>query len=302
MNYVRILISVATNRDWPLFQLDVKNAFLHGVLEEEVYMRLPPNFQLSTGKGKMYRLKKALYGLKQSPRAWFKRFRGVMLKIGYRQCHADHTLFVNHQSGKVIALIVYVDDIVVTGDDHYEINHLKGFLGKEFEIKDLGPLKYFLGIEVARSKNGIFLAQRKYVLYLLQDSGMLGCKPCDTPIESNHHMQANESYRLIDVSRYQRLVGKLIYLTLTKPDISYVVGVVSQFMLAPTTRHLEAAYRIVGYLKKSHGQGLLYRKRDDLQVEAFTDADWAGYVDDRRFTSGYCTFIGGNLVSWHSKK
>lgn len=167
------------------------------------------------------------------------------------QCHADHTLFVKHQRRKVTAYIVYVDSIVVTDDDHCEINHLKVFLGKEFKIKDLGPIKYFLWIEVARSKNDLLLSQCKYLLDLLQDTGMLRCKPCDTHIESNHHMHADEGYRLIDIRHYQRLVGKLIYLTLTRPNISYAVGVVSQFMHTSTPKHLEVANHIVCNFKKS---------------------------------------------------
>lgn len=144
---------------------------------------------------------------------------------------------------------------------------------------DVLIIKYFLGIEVVRSKDGLFLFQRKYVLDLLQYSVILGCKPCDTLIELNHCMHADESHKLIDIERYQRLVRNLIYLTMTLLDISYTLGVVNRFMYAPITRHLEAAYRIVCYLKKSPCQGLLYRRKYDLLVEAFIDVDWAMIED-----------------------
>lgn len=303
MNSIRVLLSLAANMDWPLQQLDVKNAFLHGDLEEEVYMDIPPGFPLKHDNGKVCRLRKSLYGLKQSPRAWFGRFSKAMLKVGYHQSQTDHTLFIKHSTqGKVTALIVYVDDIILTGNDVEEMMNLKTYLAKEFEIKDLGELKYFLGIEVARSRNGIFISQRKYVLDLLKETGMLGCKPIDTPIDQNHRLGVSDDDALVEKGRYQRLVGRLIYLSHTRPDLAYAVGVVSQFMHSPRESHMEAVYRILRYLKSAPGRGILFSKHDHLQVEAYTDADWAGSVTDRRSTSGYCTFVGGNLVTWRSKK
>lgn len=167
MNSVRVLISLTTNYGWSLLQFDVKNAFLHGDLEEEVYMDTPPGFQTTNSLGKVCKLRKALYGLKQSPRAWFERFRTTMVNAGYMQAQADHTLFIKHQGKKITTLIVYVDDIVITGNDDVEISSLKKKLSNEFKIKDLGSRRYFLGIEVARLKQGVFLSQRKYVLDLL---------------------------------------------------------------------------------------------------------------------------------------
>jgi hypothetical protein len=173
MNTVRILVSCAANFGWKLHQLDVKNAFLHGDLQEEVYMEIPPGFGTSQTKGKVCRLKKSLYGLKQSPRAWFDRFRRAMCGMGYGQCNGDHTVFYRHAERRITILAVYVDDIIITGDDQEEIKRLKECLSMEFEVKDLGNLKYFLGIEVARTKKGISLCQRKYTLDLLSDMGMM---------------------------------------------------------------------------------------------------------------------------------
>uniref|UniRef100_A0A2N9FP96 Reverse transcriptase Ty1/copia-type domain-containing protein n=1 Tax=Fagus sylvatica TaxID=28930 RepID=A0A2N9FP96_FAGSY len=275
----------------------------HGDLEEEVYMDFPPGFSTSSESGKVCRLRKSLYGLKQSPRAWFGRFTHSMRKYGYHQSQSDHTLFLKHSNeGKVTALIVYVDDIVVTGNDIMEMGKLKTYLAKEFEIKDLGTLRYFLGIEVARSKEGIFVSQRKYVLDLLVETGMLACKPIDTPIEQNHRLGEDVDDIPVDRERYQKLVGKLIYLSHTRPDIAFAVSVVSQFMHAPCEKHMEAVYRILRYLKSAPGKGLMLYKNGHLEVEGYTDADWAGSITDRRSTSGYCTFVGGNLVTWRSKK
>jgi hypothetical protein len=198
-------------------------------------------------------------------------------------------------------MIVYVDDIVITGDDVEEIKCLKENLGRAFEVKDLGPLRYFLGIEIARSPKGIVLSQRKYVLDLLVEAGMLGCQPCSTPIDKNYQISA-QSGDFVNREAYQRLVKRLIYLCHTRPDISYAVSVVSTYMHDPRTWHMEVVYRILRYLKGTLGRGLWFRKNGHLDLEGYCDVDWASSRDDRRSTSGYCVFVGGNLVPWRSKK
>ncbi|KAH9741647.1 protein kinase domain-containing protein [Citrus sinensis] len=303
MNSIRVLLSLVANLEWPLQQLDVKNAFLHGDLEEEVYMDPPLGFENMFERGKVCKLEKSLYGLKQSPRAWFDRFTRFILKCGYRQIHSDHTMFLKHgKEDKLAVFIVYVDDIILIGNNIDEIERLKMLLTKEFETKDLGYLKYFLEIEVARSRKGIFLSQRKYILDLLEETGMLGCKPSDVPIESNHRLGATTKRRLVNKEQYQRLVGKLTCMCHTRPDITFAVGVVSQFMYSPNVEYMEDVFRILKYLKTSPGKGILFSKNNHLRVEAYTDADWAGSFVDRKSTSCYCTFVGGNLVTWRSKK
>lgn len=173
MNSIRVLLALASNQNWVILRLDVKNAFLYGDLEEKVYMKLAPGFQISPGTDKVCKLKKALYGLKQLARAWFERFCTAMVWIGYIQCQFNYTLFVKRRS-QITTLIVYVDDIVVTRNDVAEIKYLKSQMAHEVEIKDLRQLKYFLRIEVARSKKGIFISKRKYTLNLLSETSMLG--------------------------------------------------------------------------------------------------------------------------------
>jgi len=173
---------------------------------------------------------------------------------------------------------------------------LRRNLASEFEIKDLGSLKYFHGIEIARSKKGISVSQRKYVLDLLQETGMSGCRPADTPMDPNSKLW-EKGDTPVDTGRYQRLVGKLVYLAHTRPDIAFPVSVVSQFMHAPYEEHLDAVYRILRYLKAAPRKGLLFGKTNDRNVAIFTD-DWAGSITDRKSTSGYCTYVWGNLVTW----
>uniref|UniRef100_A0A2N9G5A4 Integrase catalytic domain-containing protein n=1 Tax=Fagus sylvatica TaxID=28930 RepID=A0A2N9G5A4_FAGSY len=301
---VRLLVSLAASHSWPLYQLDVKNAFLHGNLLETIYMDPPPGFR-AEGEyaGKVCRLRKSLYGLKQSPRAWFSRFSEVILSMEFVRCHSDHTCFIRRRSdGRCIILLVYVDDIILTGDDTPGITHVKQSLGKVFEVKDLGALKYFLGIEVARSRHGISLSQRKYTLDLLQETGMLGCRPASTPMDPNLKLSVESGELISNPSMYQRLVGRLIYLTNTRPDLTFAVSVVSQFMHAPRTSHLDAVYHILRYVKTSPGLGLFYSAGHQSGLSCFTDADYAGSQTDRRSTTGLSTFYGNHLISWKSKK
>ena len=228
----------------------------------------------------------------------------MMLNLGYKQSQGDHTLFIHHSvaTGGVTMLLVYVDDIAVTGNDDEGRNKLKECLINEFEIKELGRLKYFLGIEVAHSKEGIFISEQKYIVDLLIETGLLGCKAAETPIETNHKLGEVPEDNEVDKGSYQRIVGRLIYLAHTQPDIAYVVGVVSQFMHNPKESHLRAFYRVLHYLKGTPGKGIMFKKGQGMTLEAYTNTDYAGSVVDRRSTSGYCTFLGGNFVTWRSKK
>ncbi|KAJ0778869.1 putative RNA-directed DNA polymerase [Helianthus annuus] len=313
MPSVRICIALAAIHHWPLHQLDVKNAFLNGILEEEVYMEQPPGFIVEEEASKVCRLRRSLYGLKQSPRAWFGRFSSVMGEFGMVRSAYDHSVFFRHHQGQRIILVVYVDDIIITGDDEDGITKLKQFLQSQFQISDLGRLRYFLGIEVSRSPQGILLSQRKYVLDMLTECGLLGCKPVDSPMLPTRKLIPEDGSPMKDHERYRRLVGKLNYLTVTRPDISFVVSVLSQFMATPYTGHWDAALRVLRYLKSTPGLGILYSDQGHCRVGAFTedgdgrisgfsDADWAGCPISRRSTTGYCVFVGGNLVSWKSKK
>ncbi|GJY09460.1 retrovirus-related pol polyprotein from transposon TNT 1-94 [Tanacetum coccineum] len=302
INTIRVLISIAANKGWPLHQFDVKNAFLHGELKEEIYMEAPRGFTDSFGEREVCLLKKSLYGLKQSPRAWFGRFTLAMKHYGFKQSNSDHTLFLKQRGNLITCLIIYVDDMIITGNDKEEITKLKKNLFTEFEMKDLGRLKYFLGIEVLRSKQGIFMYQKKYVLDLLAEIGMVDCKPADTPMIVNQKLYMEKKARLADKGRYQRMVGKLIYLSHTRPDIAHAVGVVSKFMHQPQKAHMKAVLRIIRYLKGTAGHGVLFKQNGHLETQLYTDADWAGDKGDRRSTSGYLTLVGGNLVTWRSKK
>ena len=186
INYIHVLLSLAVNYNWPLHQLDIKNAFMNGNLEKEVFMSPTSGFEKVFGQNKIYKLGKSLYGLKQSPRAWFEHFGTAVKSYGYHQSQIDHTMFYKHsEGGKIWILVIYVDDIILIGDDLKELTDLKKRMPQDFEIKDLRMLKYFLSMKFARLKEYIFVNQRKYILDLLKETGLLDCKATETPIEVN---------------------------------------------------------------------------------------------------------------------
>nr|KYP34567.1 hypothetical protein KK1_044462 [Cajanus cajan] len=204
-----------------------------------------------------------------------------MIAFGYHQSNSDHTLFLKKQHGKITALIIYVDDMMVTGNDHEERKALQNYLSGKFEMKDLGPLKYFLGIEVSRSKTGLFLSQRKYILDLLRETGMEGCYPTTTPLEEGLKLCLEPNQVPVDKGRYQRLVGRLMYLAHTRPDLTYALSVVSQYMHNPGEKHMNAVMHILRYLKSAPGRGILFTKHtNDQGINVYTDADWAGSIDE----------------------
>lgn len=191
--------------------MNVNNAFLHGDLDEEVYMKIPPGFS-KQGEHRVCHLNKSIYGLKQASRNWFAKFSSALLDVGFSQSKADYSLFTLYQGSSFTVVLVYVDDIIITGNDPTSITELKRFLKSKFHIKDLGKLKYFLGIEVARSKQGIFLSQQKYALDILADLGTLGGRTCDFPMEQNLKLNHVDGSLLQDPTSYRHLVGRLLYL------------------------------------------------------------------------------------------
>lgn len=298
---VRLLLAVASTQHWHLHQLDVHNAFLHGDLDEDVYMSLPPGFGRK-GETRVCKLHKSLYGLKQASRQWFIKLSTALKQANFIQSKADYSLFVRSQDGKFTALLVYVDDVILAGNNLQDIEDTKLFLKDQFKLKDLGELKYFLGIEVARSNKGIALSQRKYALEILEDVGYLGVKPASFPMEQNLSLSKFDGDYISDPSSYRRLVGRLIYLTITRPDLAYSVHVLSQFMDKPRVPHLEAAHRVLRYVKQTPGQGILLPTTSSIQLNAFCDADWARCRDTRRSVTGYCILLGNSLISWKTKK
>ena len=268
LTFVRLFISFATSYDWDLHQLNIMNVFLHGDLQKEVHMEQPLEFVAQGEIGKVYRLRKSLYGLKQSPHAWFGEFSHTIGTFGMQKSKSNHFVFYKNSNSGIILLIVHVDDIVITGSDSKGILSLKSFIHSQFHTKDLGMLKYFLGLEVMRSKQRIMLSQRKYVLDMLSETGKLGVKPCSTLMAPNLRGELFEYPK-----RYRRLVGILNYLTITRSNITYSVSVLSQYMSSPTISYWATVEHILCYLKEAPGRGILYKKHGHTRIECFSNAN-----------------------------
>ena len=265
-------------------------------------MDLPPRYKTHLSN-KVCKLQKTIYGQKQSPRAWFGKFTKVMKSFGYSQCNQDHTLFFKYNRDNEITLVlVCVDDIIVIGNDTQEIITVKEKFFKVFDMKYLGILGSFLGMEISYSEKNIFISQQRYILNILTEIGFLDCKPISTPIDPNFRILLDEREEKTDQENYQRLVGKLIYLSTTRPDIAYSVNILSQFMHDPRINHLQLAHQVLRYLKGTIGYEIKFIKGEKLTLEVYTDADFANSRIDRKSIIGMCTFLGGNLVSWKSKK
>lgn len=217
---VRILLIVAAANSWPLHQLDINNAFLHGHLDEEVYMEAPEGYD-KVRKGQVCKLKRSFYGLKQASRQWNIELTTQFKSYGFKQSTHDHCLFTLSTASCFLALLVYVDDILLTGNSEAKIQKVKQFLDYKFTIKDLEHAKYFLGLELVRSVNDLYVHQRKYILDLLQDTGLVGCKPAATPLPKGVKFSSNQGELIADPQQYRSLIGRLLYLGFTRPDISY---------------------------------------------------------------------------------
>jgi histone deacetylase 1/2 len=283
---IRLLLSLAVSRGWHLRQLDIQNAFLNGILEEEVFMRQPPGFEDPSRPRHLCRLQKAIYGLKQAPRAWHARLSTVLGSLGFHASTADTSLFILCRPGLTMFLLVYVDDIIVVSSSASTTARLIREMRAEFAVKDLGSLHYFLGIEVGRqSCGGLLLSQRKYAMDLLQRAGMLKCTPATTPMTVVDKLSANEGPLLSDddATRYRSVVGGLQYLTLTRPDISFAVNKVCQYLHAPPCSQWSTVKCILYYVHATLSHGMLLRSATTFPqlLFAFSDADWTGNSDDR---------------------
>lgn len=299
---IRLILDIAVSKSWPIQQLDVNNAFLQGTLDEEVYMEQPPGFIDKDHPHHVCRLRKAVYGLKQAPRAWYVELTTFLLRLGFKNSLADTSLFVLQRGSEVVYLLVYVDDILVTGNSKTGISLVLKQLAERFSMKDPEDLNYFLGIEAHRTAKGLHLSQRKYIHDLLHRHGMTDVKPVSTPMASTPKLTLSTGHSLAEPKTYRRLVGSLQYLAFTRPDVAYAVNRLSQYMHQPTDAHWQAAKRVLRYLAGTIDHGIFFSASNPLTLHAFSDADWAGDSDDYVSTNAYVVYLGKTPVSWSAKK
>jgi hypothetical protein len=247
-------------------------------------------------------LRKSLYGLKQAPRTWFHRFTTLISSIGFLASKSDSSLFILKHGSSLAYLLLYVDDIILTANTTTLLHSVINSLNREFSMSDLGDIHHFLGINVHRTRAGLFLSQQQYALEILERANMLNCNPIPTPIDTKSKISAHDGSRVSDPTLYRSLVGALQYLTLTRPDISYAVQQVCLFMHDPRESHLQLVKRILRYVKGTSHFGLQLHRSSTHELVAYSDADWAGCPDTRKSTSGFCVFLGSNLISWSSRR
>eukprot|EP00253_Pinus_taeda_P025784 PITA_25784 len=247
--------------------MDVKSAFLNGVLMEEVYIEKPLGYEKKGQEHKVCRLKKALYGLKQAPRAWYSRIDSYLLENGFEKCEGEPTVYIKEKDGKILIVVLYVDDVI------------------------------FTGIEVDQNENGIFISQAKYVNEVLERFNMQDTKAAITPTVMGLKLSKEDNTKDFDPSLYKSIVGSLMYLTATRLDIIFAVSLISRFMERPKEAHWQGAKRILRYVKGTKQFGILYTTSECSDLVEYTDSDWAGSVDDRKSTSGYVFHMGSGAIS-----
>ena len=255
MTTIRTIIALAAHRHWDIFQIDVNNAFLHGDLHEEVCMKMPEG--IPNPSNKECQLQKSLYGLKQASRQWFAKLHSFLLQQGHTQSHSDSSLFLKVSASHITIVGIYVDDILITSSHHDDIVVLKHHLHSSFGIKDLGLLHCFLDLEVTYLPAGTSLKQQKFTNELLQDTGFLHAKPAPTPLPLNCKLTHDAGNLLQDPSYYRTIIVKLNFLTHIRPDLSYTLQFLSQFMQPPRASHFLALEHTLRYLAGSSGQGIL---------------------------------------------
>ncbi|KAJ0833725.1 putative RNA-directed DNA polymerase [Helianthus annuus] len=234
---IRTILSIALSKNWPLRQLDVNNACLHGTLHEEVFMSQPPGYVHPQFPNHVCKLKKSLYGLKQAPRAWYNELTNFLLHVGFQKSLSDASLFIYNHHNTICYFMVYVDDIVLTGNQPEFLEQFIRSLSKKFSVKDLGMLHHFLGVEVLPTLKGLFLSQHRYIQDILHQFHMDGAKDVTTPLSTTDPLCANDPSPSVDATPYRKLVGSLQYLAFTRPDISFAINKLSQFMHNPRQAH-----------------------------------------------------------------
>ncbi|KAK0591893.1 hypothetical protein LWI29_009888 [Acer saccharum] len=299
---IRLLLSISCVHKFKLHQMDVKSAFLNGFLQEEVFVEQPKGFVDAHHPNHVYRLKKALYGLKQAPRAWYERLTQFLVDNNYTRGSVDKTLFIKRDKAELFIAQIYVDDIVFCSTNNTKVQQFVDVMSHEFEMSLVSELSYFLGLQIRQMNDGIFITQAKYAKNLVKKFGLEKAKRCDTPMSTTLKLSKDASGKSVEQTLYRGMIGSLLYLTASRPDISFSVGVCARYQADPKESHLSSVKRIIRYVNGTSNYGIWYSFDTNASLVGFSDADWAGNCDDRKSTSGGCFFLGNNLVSWFCKK
>ncbi|GJX81660.1 putative ribonuclease H-like domain-containing protein [Tanacetum coccineum] len=298
---IRLFLAYALFMGFIVYQMDVKSAFLYGTIEEEVYVCQPPGFEDPQFPDKVYKVEKALYGLRQAPRAWYETLSTYLLENGFRRGIIDKTLFIKKNKGDILLVHMYVDDIIFGSTKKSLCKEFESLMHKRFHMSSIGELTLFLGLQVMQRDDGIFISQDKYMADILKKFDFSSVKTTSTLIETNKALLKNEEAEDVDVHLYRSMIGSLMYLTASRPDIMFAVCVCARFQVTPKTSHLHVVKRIFRYLKGQPKLGLWYPRDSPFDLEAFSDSDYAGASLDRKSTTRGCQFLGKKPISWKCK-
>ncbi|GKA34514.1 putative ribonuclease H-like domain-containing protein [Tanacetum coccineum] len=299
---IRLFLAFALFIGFIVYQMDIKSAFLYGTIDEEVYVSQPPGFVDPDHPKKVYKVVKALYGLHQAPRAWYATLSTFLEKHGYRRGTIDKTLFIKKDKKDIMLVQVYVDDIIFGSTRKSWCDEFEALMKGRFQMSSMGELIFFLGLQVKQKTDGIFISQDKYVADMLKKFDLASVKTAITPMETKMALTKDEEADEVDVHLYRSMIGSLMYLTASRPDIMFAVCACSRFQVTPKTSHLNAVKRIFKYLKGKPNLGLWYPRESSFDLEAYSDSDYAGANLDRKSTTGGCQFLGSRLISWQCKK
>ncbi|GJR85614.1 ribonuclease H-like domain-containing protein [Tanacetum coccineum] len=299
---IRLSLAFASYMGFTVYQMDVKSAFLYGTIEAEVYVHQPPGFVDPTYPNKVYRVIKAIYGLHQAPRVWYETPSSFLMENGFRRGTIDKTLFIKKKKSDIMLVQVYVDDIIFGSTKKSMCTEFEDCMHKRFQMSSMGELTFFLGLQVKQQPDGIFISQDKYVADILKKFDFCSIRTATTPIESNKPLVKDEDGVDVDVHVYRSMIGSLMYLTASRPDIMFVVCACARFQVTPKASHLNAVKRIFRYLKHQPKLGLWYPRDSPFELEAYSDSDYGGASLDRKSTTGGCQFLGRRLISWQCKK
>ncbi|GJX77472.1 retrovirus-related pol polyprotein from transposon TNT 1-94 [Tanacetum coccineum] len=301
-NKARILLAYACVLYFKLFQMDVKSAFLNGFINKDVYVAQPPGFIDFEKPDHVYKIKKALYGLKQDPKAWYDRLKAFLIKHEYNIGMVDNTLFTNKKSSNLIIAQIYVDDIIFGSTCQDMCDDFAKIMHDEFKMSMIGELNFFLVLQIKQMEVGIFFNQSKYIKEMLMKFGLKESKPMKTPMSSYTKLTKDEESESVDSTKYRGIIGSLLYLTISRPDIMFSVCLCARFQEDPKTFHLEEVKRIFRYIKGTMHLGLWYPKGAGIETVVYANSDHARDYVHRKSTSGIFTFIGCCLTLWFSKK
>ncbi|GJR89225.1 retrovirus-related pol polyprotein from transposon TNT 1-94 [Tanacetum coccineum] len=282
--------------------MDVKTAFLNGELKEEVYVSQPKGFVDQDNPSHVYKLKKALYGLKQAPRAWYDMLSSFLISQRFSKGAVDPTLFTRHAGNDILLVQIYVDDIIFASTNAAMGDEFANQMTTKFKMSMMGQMSFFLGLQISQSPRGIFINQSKYASEIVKKYGLQSTDSVDTPMIENKKLDEDLQGKPVDATLYRGMIGSLMYLTASRPDLNHAVCLCARYQAKPTEKHLQAVKRIFRYLNGTINMGLWYSKDTDMSLTAYADADHAGCQDTRRSTSGSAQFLGDKLVSWSSKK